>query len=113
MQKLIDGGKITRLRELKGWSQQDLAEYSGVDGSVISRLERNIQSDFKVSVIYAVANALDTTIDDLLLPDVQIEVGEFIPVLEVALRSLSRQTPFAQNQIAKIIQAYISSLEDE
>ena len=109
MTRLIEGEKIATLRIAKKWTQQELAEHSGVNGSVISRLERNLQADFKLSVVLSIANVLETTIDNLLVESPQFEAGHFEPELEAALQVLRQQSPRAQKQIASIIMAYIST----
>lgn len=62
MKNALDGKRIAELRRNLGWEQQHLAEAAGVTASVISHLERNIQPDFKLSVVIAVAKALNVTI---------------------------------------------------
>lgn len=109
MTRLIEGAKIIALREAKQLTQQQLSQLSGVNGSVISRLERNMQTDFKLSVIANLAKALETTIDELMVEAPQADVREFEPELKAALQVLRRQSPFAQKQLASIIMAYIST----
>ncbi len=42
------GETIKRLRKNKGWSQQKLAELSGLDRTTIGSLERNTYSDLGI-----------------------------------------------------------------
>lgn len=70
------GEKIKEQRKLNGWSQQDLAEMTGLDRTTIGALERNTHSDIgirKVERILAlfhlsltVAHSGPPTLDDLL-----------------------------------------------
>jgi transcriptional regulator with XRE-family HTH domain len=57
-------GRIQRLREARGWSQQELAKRARISREYLARLETGRQ-DPRVSVLLKVARALNTTIDDL------------------------------------------------
>lgn len=59
------GDNILRLRRDKGWTQNDLAEKSGVKMNHISKLERN-EADPKLETIYKLMNALDCSANALL-----------------------------------------------
>ena len=63
---LINAAKITELRESRGWDQRQLAKEANIDPSVISRLERSLQSDTRLSVIVAIATALKVDVQTLL-----------------------------------------------
>jgi transcriptional regulator with XRE-family HTH domain len=60
------GSSIRSLRLGKGWSLTDLAEASGVSKAYISDLENGVAGKPNIQYIYAIAVALDVTIDDLL-----------------------------------------------
>lgn len=68
MSALINVDMLRSLRELRGWDQQALATQADVDRSVISRIERGSQRDLKVSVLVALARALEVPVDRLLTP---------------------------------------------
>lgn len=109
--RTIDGRRITALREAKGWTQLELAEAAGVTPSVISRLERNLQADFKLSVVVAVADALETPLDVLLSREFAVETrGELIVDVRSVLADLSTYPPAVQQHIAEIVRAYLSAL---
>ena len=64
----INGDKILDLRTARGWEQQDLADAANVARSVISRMERSIQSDLQGSVLISVASSVCVSTDSLLMP---------------------------------------------
>ncbi len=60
-------GEEIRSRRLgKGWSLSDLAEHSGVSKAYISDLENGNAGKPNVQYVYAIAVALDITLDELL-----------------------------------------------
>ncbi|MEP7288847.1 MAG: helix-turn-helix transcriptional regulator [Chloroflexota bacterium] len=110
---LLNGFKIKTLREQKHWEQQDLARAAGTARSVISRLERGLQNDFKLSVVVAIAMALGVSIDSLLDESFQIVKPSFTPELQMALAELSHQPEKIQNHIAGIVQGYLTALKKD
>lgn len=61
------GTNLTTLRRLKSWTQGQLSEASGVKVGHISKLERDDDSDPKLSTIYKLMNALGCSADELLM----------------------------------------------
>lgn len=59
------GGNLRKLREQKGWSQEDLAEESGLHRTYISGLERGIRNP-TIEIIQKIAIALRIIPADLL-----------------------------------------------
>jgi transcriptional regulator with XRE-family HTH domain len=57
------GTAIRRIRQRRGWRQQDLAQNSGVSQSVVSRIERGLIGSQSVDAIRAVAAALEVRVD--------------------------------------------------
>ena len=57
--------KIKELRKLKGYTQDDLAYYSGIARSTIGNLE-TAQNDIVLSKLNKIAKALHVTISELL-----------------------------------------------
>jgi len=49
-------------------SQQDLAERAGISRPTISRIERGVVSDVGIDVVQRIADALETTVADLVTP---------------------------------------------
>ncbi len=109
----IDGGKITRLRKQKGWDQYELAAAANIAPSVVSRLERNLQADFKLSVVDAVATALNVSIDALLEPRTRSESADIALELQAALDQLRMQSGRVQRHVAGIINGYLAALDEE
>src|SRR5262249_5026679 len=96
----LDGARIAQLRKQKGWDQYELAAAARIAPSVISRMERNLQQDFKVSVLAAVASALGTSLDSLLVPFEETRGIGFTAELEVVLAQVRQQPDQVQRHIA-------------
>jgi len=59
------GNRLKRLREARGWSQQELADHSGVPYLTIYRCERGLHQEPRVSVAAKLARALGVSLDVL------------------------------------------------
>ena len=57
------GERLKRLREARGWSQQDLADESGVPYITIYRCERGLHQEPRVGVAAKLARALGVSLD--------------------------------------------------
>ena len=110
---VLNLSKIKSLRKQKGWEQKELAAKANVNPAVISRLERGLQEDFKVSVIVGISLALGIPIDALLEEKFQFSQQEMTPELQSASDRLSTQSPAIQNRIAALIEAYLTAIEKE
>lgn len=55
------GELVAALRQDLGWTQFQLAEYSGLDGAVISQIERGVKRFFEPDLLFCLANALQLT----------------------------------------------------
>ena len=62
---LTFGERLKRLRETRGWSQQELADRSGVPYITIYRCERGLHQEPRVSVAAKLARALGVSLDIL------------------------------------------------
>jgi transcriptional regulator with XRE-family HTH domain len=113
MKSFVNGEKIAALRKIKGWEQQDLAAHAGINSSVISRMERGLQGDFKLSVLVQIAQALEVPIDQLLTLSWQQKSPEFPAELENSFRILSLQPIEIQKHVAAIVMAYLEHLPKE
>lgn len=113
MGKFIDGEMLRRRREAKGWDQLTLAHVAQIHPSVISRIERGLQSDLKVSVMIAIANALDVTVDSLLPPELShVQRGKLSAELETTLSELSLLPEAQQRHVAAILRGYLTGLQE-
>jgi len=61
--------KIKEAREAAKMTQEELAERSGVSRTTISALENGTCRSTSVSTLYKIANALDTTVDQIFFAD--------------------------------------------
>lgn len=59
------GYRVKELREAKGMTQEELEKKSGVSRQSISAIENNKVADVKSGTLIAIAEALETTIDNL------------------------------------------------
>ena len=58
------GGNMRRLREAKGWSQEEFAERAGLHRTYVSGVERGIRNP-TVTVLAKLASALECSIGSL------------------------------------------------
>jgi len=59
------GDRLKRLREARGWSQQELADQAHVPDITIYRCERGLHQEPRVSVAAKLARALGVSLDVL------------------------------------------------
>ena len=59
------GERLARLRDERGWTQQELAERAKVRYETINRIENGKHTEPRVYVVVALAKALGTTTDYL------------------------------------------------
>ena len=59
------GKRLAKLRESRGWSQQELAERSGVPYTAIYKVERGVHKEPRVSVAAKLARTLGVPLDVL------------------------------------------------
>ncbi len=55
------GELLSALRQDMGWTQFQLAEYSGIDDAVISQMERGVKKFFEPDQLFCLANAFQLT----------------------------------------------------
>ena len=60
--------RLKEIREEKGITQEKLEEMSGVSRQTISAIENNDDYQAKVGTLLALANAMETTVDNLFFP---------------------------------------------
>ncbi len=101
---------LRALRDVRGWDQQTLAQRAGVDPSVISRLERGLQDDMRVSVLVALARTFQVS-TDLLLVDPGVSPAMSAD-LSAAVVTLGQLSPAQQHQVAALLRAYMANLPD-
>jgi transcriptional regulator with XRE-family HTH domain len=114
MGTLINVDMLRSLREVRGWDQTTLAARAGIDRSIISRLERGIQQDLKVSILVALANALESTVDALVVrPATAADAqAQLVAELAAAVDALTPLSPAHQQHVAAILRGYLSAIPD-
>lgn len=63
--KVAIGAELARLREKRGWSQRELADFAGVPQPTISALERGVRMP-GLDTFLAIVEALGTSPNDIL-----------------------------------------------
>lgn len=96
MDSLVDGEKVAALRTQQKIGLRELAIKAGVDHSVISRLERNIQKDCMLSAVMAIASALGVTVDDLLRDGQRAKDESLTPEFQAVINDFAQQPPTIQ-----------------
>ena len=57
--------RMKEIRELKGMTQEDLANKSGISRQTISAIENQKYENIKIKTLFAIADALDSTFTDI------------------------------------------------
>jgi transcriptional regulator with XRE-family HTH domain len=70
--------RLVRLRRLKRWTQEQLAERAGVSLGIVSSLEQGVRQDPRLSTVLKLARALGASLDQL------VDVADVAEVAEVA-----------------------------
>jgi transcriptional regulator with XRE-family HTH domain len=114
MGALIHVEMLRSLREVRGWDQRTLAQHAGVDRSIISRIERGTQQDLKVSILVAIARALDVPIDTLITAE---ETGggdraSLTTELSAVVDALVPLSQEHQRQVAAVLRGYLSAMPE-
>jgi transcriptional regulator with XRE-family HTH domain len=110
---LLNREKITALRQKKGWDQYELAQAANIAPSVISLLERGQRTDFRLSVVIGIADALGVRVNEILAtqPELDDLPPSLIPELQAVVTKLAAQPDAIQRQAAGILNGYLSTLE--
>ncbi len=56
---------LTKIRKDKGWSQEKLAQESGISYNTLIKIERSGIENPKIDTVIKLAKALEVTIDEL------------------------------------------------
>ena len=59
---------LSEVRKDKGLTQEELAEKSGICRVTIANIERGAVTNLKISTMLSLANALDSTVEEIFLP---------------------------------------------
>ena len=112
MNQLIDTERLQALRVARGWDRHTLATRAGISPSVITRIERGLQTDLRVSILLALAVTLDVPLDALVLRP-QALSGPLQAELSAALLRLETLSQAQQRQVAALLIAYVATASSE
>lgn len=59
---------LAEVRKDKWLTQEELAEKSGISRVTIANIERGAVTNLKISTMLSLANALDSTVEEIFLP---------------------------------------------
>lgn len=113
MSSVVHPHTLRFLRRARGWDQRHLARAAGIDPSVVSRLERGLQEDVAGSVLLALARALGTSVDALLLPPEGYRTPGLALEVAVVVEEVKRRPLTQQQQIAAILRTVLAALPVE
>lgn len=99
--------RIKALREKRGWTQNHLAEVSGVPQPTIWRLERGLIRNPKSAVLQRLAQALEVTADYLLREEEQaVSFDEMLrhdPLGQAVFRGYEQLTLQGREQVRSFV----------
>ncbi len=84
----IIGTRIKEIRKSKNWTQAQLAEISGIEPSNISHIER-AATKVSLPTLVSIANALDTTLDELVYTNLSKSTHISIGIINDILQDCS------------------------
>jgi transcriptional regulator with XRE-family HTH domain len=115
------GRRLRRLREIKGWETNRLAQEAGLSQSYIYKLELDDRPTVAGVVLSRLATALETTTDYLVgrtadpnpppPPGYEMEVGQAMRLLHLA-RRLGKLPAQRQQQFMDLAEALVELVEE-
>ncbi|MDR0862218.1 MAG: helix-turn-helix transcriptional regulator [Oscillospiraceae bacterium] len=103
------GKRIRIFRKRKGWTQEKLAEVANKSNTYLSLVE-NGKKSVSLAALTAIANALETTIDPLMLGNLKADAPMCITGIELLISGCSAAQ---RTQIIAIIVAIKVTWKDE
>ena len=105
------GERLARLRKERGWTQVELAERLGTTQTLLSDYERG-KLRLNADMIVRLANALETTTDELLQPKGSRSPLRRKPSLRVQRRveKIEKLPPHQQNYLLKTIDGFLKGV---
>ena len=105
----IDKGKLKAIRESRHLTQGQLAVKSGVAQSIISRIERGVITNIRLSTARQLADALGVEISDLMVapspPADPIDLTD--PSLRIHLSAIGELPPEDQRTLSVIVAEFL------
>lgn len=84
----VIGKRIRELRKAKKWTQETLAEISGIEPSNISHIER-AATKVSLPTLLSIANALETTLDELVYTNLVKSQSVSLGMIDALLQDCS------------------------
>jgi transcriptional regulator with XRE-family HTH domain len=113
------GVRIKAARELRGWTQPDLARRIGVSKSAVNQWENGAVQNLKLGNLFAVADALGKDVRELVFGDSNTKVAEFkaeynaLSPQQLALLQLFDAVPTKlRNHLRAVLQALANTQTD-
>lgn len=124
------GNLIKGLREKKGFSQRQLALYSGISNTEISKLESGERQKPNPEILKNLAQHLDTTYEELMIKAGYIDNGninhieiikndtdeleeEFPEGVKVLRRASKKLSPEARKTMIRLMKAFLEEEENK
>jgi len=108
----VDGGAIRQLRRARGLTMRQLATAAEVDHAVVSRLERQVQSDVSARALAKLALALGVPVDAVLTETFRAGAHPPIAELAVEIADLGALPERQQALVATILRAHRAAIAD-
>ncbi len=96
----IIGSRIRELRKARKWTQEILAEKSGIEPSNISHIER-AATKLSLQTLVSIANALEVSADDLLYGNLEKSSHVSAKIIDDLLRDCTPQELLAMAEVLK------------
>ena len=98
----VIGRRIRELRKEKRWTQEALAEKSGIEPSNLSHIER-AATKLSLQTLVSIANALGVSADDLLYGNLEKSAHVSVKVMDDLLRDCSPEELISIAEILKTV----------
>ncbi len=105
------GQRIREFRKARGWTQEKLAELSGIEPSNISHIERGA-TKLSLPTLVAVANALEVSLDEIVYASLRKSGHIINDMLAELTEDLTEKELFAIFEVVKVTKRVLRSNRD-
>lgn len=103
----VFGERLRELRRLRGWTQEELGDRSGVSAQMISHFETGTRQKASADNLVNLAEAFGCTVDYLLGRTDEPELTD--PRVRTALRQLSKASGEMIDQTVSVVEAMLEA----